>query len=142
MNCPCKASLTALTPDERSAKFLENAALMEKMKDPAFAAAEMERALQKARETAEKNGISMPDIQNMKMPDLPPLPDTDDPIARANAIMERQKMLDQMAKNGIFAPAAQVAPVAPAAARPKFCTNCGKPLPAAGNFCPDCGNKI
>ena len=33
-------------------------------------------------------------------------------------------------------PAPEAAPVA------KFCTNCGKPVPAGMKFCPECGNKM
>ncbi|MBO4473834.1 MAG: hypothetical protein J5750_02855 [Clostridiales bacterium] len=47
------------------------------------------------------------------------------------------------------APAAPAAPQAPAqaaapqmAARPKFCMNCGKPLPPTGAFCQECGTRI
>jgi membrane protease subunit (stomatin/prohibitin family) len=43
-------------------------------------------------------------------------------------------------------PAEQQAPTAPATAAPvapttetKFCTNCGKPMPRASKFCPECG---
>lgn len=39
--------------------------------------------------------------------------------------------------------AAPAAPQATAAApRPKFCQNCGKPLPPAGAFCQECGSRI
>lgn len=153
-NCSCRAELTALTPDEVSAKFLEDMALMEKMKDPAFAAAEMERALKQAQETAEKNGMSLSDIQNMKMPDLPPIPDDPDPIARAQAISDHMKMLGQTANKEVFdgrigdheprviGPEDPLFKVASAAPRPKFCMNCGHKLPESGNFCPDCGTKI
>ncbi len=43
------------------------------------------------------------------------------------------------------ATAAQPAPTSPAAAppgRPKFCSNCGAPLPAGVKFCPKCGHKV
>jgi membrane protease subunit (stomatin/prohibitin family) len=36
------------------------------------------------------------------------------------------------------APAGPVAPVAPAT-ETKFCTNCGKQIPRASKFCPECG---
>ena len=39
------------------------------------------------------------------------------------------------------APAQQAAPMAPAN-RPKFCMNCGKPLPPTGAFCQECGSRI
>lgn len=37
------------------------------------------------------------------------------------------------------APAAPVAPEP--AAKPRFCVNCGKPVPAGAAFCPECGTK-
>ncbi len=128
-------------PDENSQEMIDNVEKMQRMSDPAVAAAELEKALKKAQETAAKNGISMQDIQNMSMPDLPPLPDGSDPLALANALLERNKTLRQMA---VSAPAAGCEPkpenVQPSP-RPKFCANCGSRLPESGNFCPNCGAK-
>lgn len=149
-----------ILPDERSQKLLDDMDKMKKFSDPAYAAAELERAMKQAQETAEKNGMSMQDIRNLQnapLPDLPPLPDTNDPLERAKAIAEQQRMLKEMAMSGSFAaaPAAAAASAAPAAPaqpapapaapfirRPKFCTSCGSRLPESGNFCPDCGAKI
>lgn len=39
-------------------------------------------------------------------------------------------------------PAPGAEPVQDAAPRTKFCTNCGKEIPAATKFCPECGQKI
>ena len=113
-------------------------ALMEKMKDPAYAAAELERAMQQARETAEKNGIDLSALQNMPMPDMPAVSETDDTLARAQAMAAHY---DQLKK------AAAAAPVYAAAAqqtapRPVFCGSCGGKLPESCNFCPNCGAKI
>ncbi len=33
-------------------------------------------------------------------------------------------------------------PVQEAASQTKFCTNCGKEIPAATKFCPECGQKV
>ena len=140
-----------ILPDERSQKILDDMDKMKKFSDPAYAAAELERAMKQAKETAMKNGLTEQDIQNLQnapMPDLPPLPDTNDPLERAKAITAQVEQMKQMAMNGSFAvPAATAA--APAAAqsvqpapRPKFCTSCGSKLPESGKFCPDCGAKI
>ncbi len=140
----CTAKLTELRPDERSAQFMKQRELAQKMSDPAYAAAELEKAMKKAQETAAKNGMSQQDIENLKnmpLPDLPPIPDDLDPIARAQAISARMEQMKQMAMNTSFAaaPAAQNAQSAP---RPKFCAYCGSALPASGSFCPNCGAKI
>ena len=97
MSLRCDVKLRSFKPDERSAKFIEQLELTNKMKDPAYAAAELERAMQKARETAEKNGIDLSSPENMKMPDLPPLPETDDPLARAQAIAAQAEKIRKMA---------------------------------------------
>ena len=150
MQFSCVATLTALTPDESSARLLEQIEKMKKFSDPAYAAAEFERAMKQAQETAEKNGISMQDIQNTPLPDLPPLPDTNDPLERAKAIAAQAEQIKKMAMSGSPAGAPAAAAAAPAAhaaaapfiQRPKFCTSCGGKLPESGNFCPDCGAKI
>ena len=131
----CTAKLNALRPDDRSAEFMKQRELAQKMSDPAYAAAELEKAMKKAQKTAAKNGMSQQDIENLKnmpLPDLPPLPDTDDPLERAKAITARVEQMKQMAASNSFA----------AAPRPKFCAYCGSALPAGGNFCPNCGAKI
>ena len=157
MQFSCVATLTALTPDESSARLIEQIEKMKKFSDPAYAAAEFERAMKQAQETAEKNGMSVQDIQNIQnapLPDLPPLPDTSDPLERAKAITARVEQMKQMSMNGSFAAApaaaavaapaapAPAAPAAPFIQRPKFCASCGSRLPESGNFCPDCGAKI
>jgi peptidoglycan hydrolase CwlO-like protein len=38
--------------------------------------------------------------------------------------------------------AAMPAAPAPAAAKPRFCANCGKAVPASAGFCPECGTKM
>lgn len=136
-------------PDDRSRKIIDDIDKMKKFSDPAFAAAELERAMKQAQETAKKNGIDPSTLQNMKMPDLPPLPETDDPLARAKAITAQFEQMKQTAMNGSLAvPPAAAAGVVPALQdlpsqpRPKFCANCGARLPESGNFCPNCGNKI
>ena len=122
-------------PDDRSQKIIDDIDKMKKFSDPAFAAAELERAMKQAQETAKKNGIDPSALQNMKMPDLPPLTETDDPLARAKAIAAQVDQMKQMTMNGSFTATA-------AAPRLKFCANCGARLPESGNFCPNCGNKI
>lgn len=139
----CAVVFEHFAPDERSQKMIDDMERMKKFSDPAFAAAELERAMKQAQETALKNGMSPEELQRMmqqpvQTPDLPPIPDGLDPLARAQAIAERQKQLEQMAKTGTFA----AAQAAPQAQRPKFCGSCGSKLPESGNFCPNCGNKI
>ncbi len=155
----CVVSLTGLKPDESSARIIDQMERMKKFSDPAFAAAEMERAMKQAKETAEKNGISVEDLKNAPLPDLPPIPDTSDPLERAKAIAARNEQLRQMATGGphvapsvpVPAPASAPTPAptpapavqaVPFVKRPKFCTSCGNKLPESGNFCPNCGNKI
>ena len=131
----CSARLNALRPDEKSEQFIKQREYVHKMSDPAYAAAELEKAMKKAQETAAKNGMSQQDIENLKnapLPDFPPLPDTDDPLERAKAISAQVEQMKQMASG---------APVN-ASPRPKFCAYCGNALPASGNFCPNCGAKI
>jgi membrane protease subunit (stomatin/prohibitin family) len=49
-----------------------------------------------------------------------------------------QSMLNAVKPAEQQAPSAPSAPVAPAT-ETKFCTNCGKPIPRASKFCPECG---
>lgn len=141
----CSISIVSMTFDEQTQKIMNDIDKMQKMSDPAYAAAELERAMKQAQETAAKNGMSQQDIENLKnmpMPDLPPLPDTNDPLARAQAVAEQARLVRQMAAS---APAGSIAPIAASAAtaaRPKFCANCGQKLPESGKFCPNCGAKI
>ena len=138
LRLPCTAKLISLKPDERSAKMMEQLALMEKMKDPAYAAEQMERAMQQARETAEKNGIDLSALQNMPMPDMPAVSETDDTLARAQAMAAHYEQLKKAAAAApVYAAAAQQT-----APRPVFCGSCGGKLPESGNFCPNCGAKI
>src|SRR5580658_5208926 len=53
-------------------------------------------------------------------------------LTMANSVMNAMKPGEQQATP---APAAPVAP----AAETKFCTNCGKQIPRASKFCPECG---
>lgn len=143
----CSVNIVSLSLDEQTQKIINDMDRAQKMSDPAYAAAELERAMKQAQETAMKNGMSQEDIQRMaqqgiNMPDLPPLPDTDDPIARAKAVMEQAERVKQMAKSAPIASAAPIAAAPHSAQRPKFCANCGQRLPESGNFCPNCGNKI
>lgn len=137
INVPCTAELVSLEPDEFSAKMIKQLELAEKMKDPAFAAAELERAMQQARETAEKNGIDLSALQNMPMPDMPAASETDDTLARAQAMAAHYEQLKKAAAAPVYAAAAQQT-----APRPVFCGSCGGKLPESGNFCPNCGAKI
>ena len=141
----CSVNIVSLSLDEQTQKIINDMDRAQKMSDPAYAAAELERAMKQAQETAMKNGMSQEDIQRMaqqgiKMPDLPPLPDTDDPMARAKAVMEQNELIKQMAMTGSLTAASSQS--AQAASRPKFCANCGQRLPESGNFCPNCGTKI
>lgn len=95
MQFPCRARLTALTPDDRSAEILKLTAEKERLSDPAVMAAEIEKAMQKARETAEKNGMNLDDIMNQPLPEMPELPD--DPLERAKALTEHYEKLKQTA---------------------------------------------
>jgi hypothetical protein len=143
-----------ILPDESSQKLLDDMDKMKKFSDPAYAAAELERAMKQAQETAMKNGMTQQDIRNLQnapLPDLPPLPDTNDPLERAKAISAQFDQMKQMAVSGsLAAPAAPAAPAGvvpalkdlPPQPRPKFCCNCGSRLPESGNFCPNCGTKI
>ena len=127
----CTVTIEGITPDERSKSIIADMDRMKKFSDPAYAAAEMERAMKQAKETAERSGIPMPDPQNINIPDMPTLPDADtDPVARAMAITEHLEKLKQMSLS------------APAASRPKFCGNCGSALPESGRFCPNCGKPV
>jgi membrane protease subunit (stomatin/prohibitin family) len=49
-----------------------------------------------------------------------------------------QSMLNAVKPAEQQSPSAPSAPVAPAT-ETKFCTNCGKPIPRASKFCPECG---
>jgi membrane protease subunit (stomatin/prohibitin family) len=49
-----------------------------------------------------------------------------------------QSMMNAVKQGEQQAPAAPAAPVAPAT-ETKFCTNCGKQIPRASKFCPECG---
>ncbi|MBR5089612.1 MAG: zinc ribbon domain-containing protein [Ruminiclostridium sp.] len=145
----CAVKFDYMLPDESSQKMIDDMERMKKMSDPAYAAAELERAMKQAQETALKNGMTMQDIQNLQnapLPEFKPLPDTDDPLERAKAITAQVEQMKQMAMNGsLGAPAAAAVPavnVQPPQSRPNFCYNCGKKLPESGNFCPNCGTKI
>ncbi len=98
MQFPCQARLTALTPDDRSAQMMKLIAEKERLSDPAVMAAEYEKAMRKAQETAEKNGLNIQDIVNQPMPDLPQMPDSiTDPLERAKAMSEYMDKLKQTA---------------------------------------------
>jgi membrane protease subunit (stomatin/prohibitin family) len=50
-----------------------------------------------------------------------------------------QAMADALKKSATSAPEAAPATSAAAGAETKFCLNCGKPIPKASKFCPECG---
>lgn len=157
----CAVVFDYLLPDEHSQKLLDNMDKMKKFSDPAYAAAELERAMKQARETAEKNGtipagLSQEEFEKIIKSDcVPPLgkgspsligigndiPDgVTDPLARAQAITAQVKAMEKSAMGvPIAAPAPEPAQSAP---RPKFCGICGSKLPETGKFCPNCGSKI
>lgn len=160
----CSVRIVSLSFDDETQKLINDMDKMKKMSDPAYAAAELEKAMKQARETAEKNGTPIPDPQSMSMPELPPIPDSSDPIARAKAVadfvnshtiqssaLHSEEVFDggyagrfeNPASTGFITPQAMnPGTVSTASARPKFCGSCGNRLPETGNFCPNCGSKI
>jgi membrane protease subunit (stomatin/prohibitin family) len=62
-------------------------------------------------------------------------------LTMAQSMINAMKPGQTAAAEPPVAPAAPVAPTAPVApaTETKFCTNCGKQIPRASKFCPECG---
>ena len=152
----CTVSLVSLSPDERSQKLMGDAELAGKMYGPDYTAKIKAEAEEEAKKTLEwqktllDSVITSNDI-SFKGDCAPPMPvgmTGTMPVGiaeaqKAKAAAEEgsapynSEMWDKIRESIPAIPQ-------PAAAknRPRFCTDCGHPLPQTGNFCPNCGKAI
>ena len=157
MGFPCSARLTELKPDEDSAEILRLHAEKKRLSDPAVMAAELEKAMQKARETSERTGIPIPE-NPYRSDRAPSYNAASDPFTSSCVPpFNGNKELMEKITGGMLSDDRSYKPNEPrniglmgmtppdnnmSAYRPKFCMHCGSKLPPTGNFCGNCGKSI
>lgn len=134
----CHVSIVSMSLDEETQKIIDGLDFAAKMSDPEFAAKKIAEAEEEAKKALERRqalldrAITSNDI-SFKGDCTPPY---------GNMMMPAgvQPGTSEMNKNRPPVPQPVVGIMA--GHRPKFCANCGKPLPETGNFCGECGKPI
>ncbi len=155
----CEVRIVSLSFDDQTQKMIDHMDLAKKMSDPEYAAKKLAEAEQAAREALERQkqenalngqsingdcvpplGIGPGEMPFGMMPDTVDIGDIKSITPAAPAMPDYDAQWDKIRES--IPPIPQPVTGIMANNRPKFCRNCGKPLPETGNFCGECGQPI